>query len=191
MIIMDIEKLYNILLSDKPSDNILASEKEIFLLIPELENCKGFNQNNEWHIYDVYEHILHVIDNVPSNLNLRLAALFHDIGKPLTYTQDEKGIGHFYGHWEKSKEIFDSFANSHNIDKSLSNLVSNLIYYHDVNISKLSDKELNVLYDKFGIEGIKMLYELKKADLLAQNNKYHYLLEDYKNQKEKILSKYK
>ena len=36
-----------------------------------------------------------------------------------------------------------------------------------------------------------MLYELKKADLLAQNNKYHYLLEDYKNQKEKILSKYK
>ncbi len=191
MIIMDIEKLYNILLSDKPSDNILASEKEIFLLIPELENCKGFNQNNEWHIYDVYEHILHVIDNVPSNLNLRLAALFHDIGKPLTYTQDEKGIGHFYGHWEKSKEIFDSFANSHNIDKSLSNLVSNLIYYHDVNISKLSDKELNALYDKFGIEGIKMLYELKKADLLAQNNKYHYLLEDYKNQKEKILSKYK
>ena len=96
MIIMDIEKLYNILLSDKPSDNILASEKEIFLLIPELENCKGFNQNNEWHIYDVYEHILHVIDNVPSNLNLRLAALFHDIGKPTSFTKDEEGSGHLW-----------------------------------------------------------------------------------------------
>lgn len=62
-----VKTLFNILLSDKPSELIKYHEKEIFLLIPELEKSKGFNQNNEWHIYDAYEHILHVIDGVPNN----------------------------------------------------------------------------------------------------------------------------
>ena len=63
----NVKNLFNILLSDNPSELIKYHEKEIFLLIPELEKSKGFNQNNEWHIYDVYEHILHVIDGAPNN----------------------------------------------------------------------------------------------------------------------------
>lgn len=63
----DVKNLFNILLSDKPSELIKYHEEKIFLLITELEKSKGFNQNNEWHIYDVYEHILHVIDGAPNN----------------------------------------------------------------------------------------------------------------------------
>lgn len=178
---MDIKQLFDILMKDKPSIDLLNKEEQLFELIPELEKCKGFNQNNEWHIYDVYEHILHVVDNVPRNIALRLASLFHDIGKPESYTEDSNGIGHFYGHWETSKNIFEEFSKKHDLNKDLSKLVSNLIYYHDINIDKLEDIEV------FNIDEIKMLYELKKADLLAQNKKYHYILNYYDKQEKKLI----
>ena len=106
---MTIEELYIILLRNNPSSILKSREKELFNLVPELEKCKAFEQNSDWHIYDVYEHILHVIDNVSPNLILRLAALFHDIGKPFSYIEDKSGVGHFYGHWEVSQRLFIEF----------------------------------------------------------------------------------
>ena len=188
---MEIEELYKILLSEEPSKNIIENEERIFKLIPELRICKGFRQYNEWHIYDVYEHILHVVDNVNPNIVLRLAALFHDIGKPKKFILDENGIGHFYGHWEESKKIFKEFSREHNIDKDISDKVCNLIYYHDFNIDKMDISLLTDLLKTFDKEGIKMLYELKKADLLSQNSKYHYLLNNYDEQEKRLLKEYK
>lgn len=188
---MSIEELNDILLSQNPSNIIIKKEKEIFTLIPELEICKGFKQNNDWHIYDVYDHILHVIDNVPVNLTLRLAALFHDIGKPHCYKEDKNGIGHFYGHWNISKEIFEKFAERNSLNKELTDLVANLIHYHDLDISRLDDIEINNLFSVFDSKEITMLYELKRADLLAQNKKYHYILNNYEQQKKLLLNKFK
>lgn len=184
---MDLEELYQILLTDKPSSILKNREKELFYLIPELEKCKGFDQNNDWHIYDVYEHILHVVDNVNQNLVIRLAALFHDIGKPFSYTEDENGVGHFYGHWEVSQRIFIEFANKYNIDVYIRDNVSQLIYFHDINLSKLDSVELIKIIDIFDNAGIMQLFDLKKADLLAQNKKYNYILNEYNIQKKKIL----
>ena len=188
---MSIDFLFKILLQDNPSEFIRNNEEEIFKIIPELAMCKNFNQNNIWHIYDVYEHILHVVDTVPNNIILRIAALFHDLGKPFVYTEDENGIGHFYGHWNKSKEIFDSFAKDYNLEENIKNIISNLVLYHDLNIDKISDAELNELINIFNKDEITMLFQLKKADLLAQNEQFHYLLNDYEKQKEKILNKIK
>ena len=185
---MAIEKMFNILLTNKPSLYIKKNEKELFEMIPELKYSKGFNQNNIWHVYDVYEHILHVIDNVPNNLILRLTALFHDIGKPFVYTEDENKVGHFYGHWDKSNEIFNSFANKYNLDKELVEIVSKLITYHDIRINKLSKEELQDLVIIFNMDEIKMLFELKRSDLLAQNPKFHSLLEDYIEDERKIIN---
>ena len=184
---MPLEELYKVLLSDTPSSILKSREKELFYLIPELEKCNGFEQNNDWHIYDVYEHILHVVDNVNPNLVMRLAALFHDIGKPSSYKEDENGTGHFYGHWEESQKIFIEFANKYNIDENICNRVSQLIYYHDINLAKLNSTELKKIMDMFGNEGIIQLFELKRADLLAQNEKYKYILTEYDVQKENIL----
>lgn len=189
MIRMEFDFLISILLEDKPSDYFRHNEERIFELIPELRACKSFNQNNDWHIYDVYEHILHVIDGVPNNIVLRMAALFHDIGKPFVYQEDENGVGHFLGHWNKSQEIFDSFATKHNMDKTTQSLISNLILYHDLNIAKASNEELERLINTFDRDGITMLFQLKKSDLLAQNEKFHYLLEDYATQESKVLAK--
>lgn len=184
----DLEFLIEILSNDKPSELIKRNEEKIFELIPELFVCKGFNQNNIWHIYDVYEHILHVVDGVDNNLILRMVALFHDVGKPFVYTEDENGIGHFYNHWNKSKEIFLEFIGGCAINKYFINIVSNLILYHDLNIDKLNDEEIVDLINILGKDGIDMLFNLKQSDLLAQNSEFHYLLDNYREQKTKIFN---
>ena len=184
---MQLDFLINILLKDKPSQYIKNNEKQIFDLIPELSMCKNFNQNNIWHIYDVYDHILNVIDGVPNNIIIRIAALFHDIGKPLVYTEDEMGIGHFYNHWNKSNEIFLSFAKKNNLNNININKISNLIIYHDLNVSKLSDEDLKKILIAFNEDDIINLFQLKKSDLLAQNNKFHYLLSEYEKQEKRLL----
>lgn len=186
---MGLKFLIDILLEDKPSESIRNNEDEVFKMIPELSLCKNFNQNNDWHIYDVYEHILHVVDGVPNNLILRMAALFHDIGKPFFYKEDEFGVGHFYGHYINSKEIFDNFSERYNLDEDLRRKISNLILYHDLNIDKISEDEFNKLINVFDEEGMIMLFELKRSDLLAQNRKFHYMLDDYERQKTRVLSK--
>ena len=181
--------LKNILLTDKPSILIKEKENEIFSLIPEFKISKGFNQNNPWHIYDVYEHILHVVDGVSNNIIVRLAALFHDMGKPYLYTEDENGVGHFRGHWIKSQELFLKYANSFDLSDNEIDLISKIIFYHDIrNLdSKLTKEEQIALINSFGIDGINKLYEIKKADLLAQNEKYHYMLKDLMAEKQKML----
>lgn len=180
----DIKLLLDILSSDKPSKYIKENEEYIFSIIPELKKCKGFKQNNEWHIYDVYEHIMHVVDGVDNNLILRLSALFHDIGKPYVYSEDENGIGHFYKHYIVSRDIWNVFADKYNIDNK--DIISNLIYYHDINISKLSDDDVTNLINVFG-DNIWMLFNIKRSDLMAQNSKYHYLLSDYDKEEKRLL----
>lgn len=107
---------------------------------------------------------------------LRFSALFHDIGKLYVYKEDEKGIGHFYGHWIISRDIFDSFADKYHIgDKKV---ISNLIYYHDINIGKLDEENIRYIISVLGIENISLLYNLKRADLLAQNSRYHYMIDN-------------
>ena len=186
---VNIEFLIENLSYEKPSEFLRSNSEKIFQIIPELFNCKNFNKNNPWHVYDVFEHILHVVDGVPNNKILRIAALFHDVGKPFVYIEDQNGIGHFYDHWNKSKEIFDNFAKKCNLEESEKELISNLILYHDINIDKLSDKQIDELLKVFDKEGIIMLFQLKRSDLLAQNKEFHYILDNYEKQEKKILNK--
>lgn len=182
---MNLNLFYEILLSENPSDGIRNNESYFFNLIPELKECKGFNQNNPWHIYDVYEHILHVIDGVRDDLILRFTALFHDIGKPYVYTEDENGIGHFYNHWNKSNEIFLNFAKKYSLDEDIIDTISKLIIYHDFNFN-VEDTKMIEIAKKIGKDNIKLLFEIKRSDLKAQNKKYNYLLDSYDNQEKRI-----
>ena len=59
--------------------------------------------------------------------------------------------------------------------------------YHDLNIEKLKEEDLLKLLNTFNKDEIIKLFQLKKSDLLAQNKKFHYLLDDYKKQQEKLL----
>jgi poly(A) polymerase len=66
---------------------------------PELETMYGVTQNI-YHLYDVWTHTLKALEALPedSDITLRLAALFHDIGKPATRSVDDEGNVHFYTH---------------------------------------------------------------------------------------------
>jgi len=183
---MTYDKLLEILLSDKVYNNLKQNEEEIFELIPELKNCKSFKQNNKWHIFDVYEHILHVVSGVENNICLKLSALFHDIGKPLTYTQDNKGVGHFYNHWNKSVDIFKKYQDKFGLSDEEIWLITNLIFYHDINIEEMNKKQLENMINKIGKINIKLLFSLKRADLLAQSPEFHNLIENINNQEQNI-----
>ena len=58
---------------------------------------KGFQQHNEYHRYDVLEHCVRAMETVmtvPENrLHMKMAALFHDVGKPLTYSEEDNAGG--------------------------------------------------------------------------------------------------
>lgn len=184
---MTYNKLLEILLSGNVYNKLKQNEQEIFRLIPELKVCKGFEQNNKWHIYDVYEHILHVVSAVDNNKYLRLSALFHDIGKPLTYTQDNKGVGHFYNHWNKSIEIFKKYQENFGLSIGEISLVTYLIFYHDINVEKMTDEELNNMIDEIGTSNMKLLFSLKRADLLAQAPEFHNSLSNINIQEQNII----
>ena len=64
----------------------------IYLLIPELRDCKGFCQYNYHHALDVWQHSLVTLESVPPTETLRLAALLHDIGKPSCFHFDKNFI---------------------------------------------------------------------------------------------------
>ena len=67
-------------------------------VVPELQALQGFEQHTPYHIYDVWQHTLRVLDGVGEGREVRLAALFHDIAKPQCFFQGRRGIGHFKGH---------------------------------------------------------------------------------------------
>ena len=62
-------------------------------ILPEVAACKGVQQSG-YHTHDVLGHTLLTVEGVPPDLVLRLAALFHDVGKPSTATPDGAFTGH-------------------------------------------------------------------------------------------------
>lgn len=106
-------ELDQMLVSNNIKSLLIDYKDVIFNIIPELKACDGFDQKNPYHANTLYNHIVNVCSNVYSNNNAkvegiritRTAALLHDIGKPSCFTLDENGIGHFYGHAEKSALI--------------------------------------------------------------------------------------
>jgi tRNA nucleotidyltransferase (CCA-adding enzyme) len=72
--------------------------------IPELIPSVGFEQN-KFHIHDVFEHTLWVLERTPQDLILRWSAIFHDIGKPHTLSVDPDGSRHFYSHETVSEDL--------------------------------------------------------------------------------------
>ncbi|MFA5827192.1 MAG: HD domain-containing protein [Candidatus Paceibacterota bacterium] len=80
------DELIKIIMSSNPSAGILMLQKFGLLknIIPELEEGINCEQSGE-HIYDVWNHLLHALQHAADKnwpLEIRLAALFHDIGKP-------------------------------------------------------------------------------------------------------------
>ena len=95
--------------------------------IAELESCVDFEQNR-FHLTELFTHTVEVVRRSPPQPVTRLAALFHDIGKPPTLSVDEAGERHFYRHEavgaEMTKQIMERFKFSKDLTAAVSNLVA-------------------------------------------------------------------
>ena len=181
---MDFIDLKNILLKDNPSSELRKRKDELATLIPEMAETYDFDQKTVWHPYDVFEHTMHTIDNTYPDIRLRLAGLFHDIGKPESMTIDEEGIGHFYGHWVESERIFINYQDKFDLSEEDIYLIRKLIFYHDLTINSTSLKRF---LEEFDREGMNLLFALKEADIKAQNKEF---INDRLNELEKTKKAY-
>ena len=102
------DELTRILVSAHAGDALqtMLDLKIIDVVLPEMLPSVGFEQN-DFHIHDVFQHTLWVLDRCPPSPQLRWSALFHDLGKPKSLSVDEKGRRHFYRHEEYSTDIAD------------------------------------------------------------------------------------
>lgn len=92
-------------------EKISGLTAQIVDLIPQAAMMVGYDQNNRAHQYDLWQHCLHTVLNLPRNLDddmLYLAALLHDIGKPdcrCSSNREGDTNAHYYGHPLRSMEI--------------------------------------------------------------------------------------
>ena len=137
-------------------------------IIPEFEAMHNFDQKNDWHVYDVLTHTAVVVENTPQIAHLRLTALLHDTGKVHTFTIDDNGVGHFYGHNDKSAEIAENYLTKYKYDNFTKERVYKLVKVHDTPIEPdriLIKKRIN----RMGKDCFFDLIKIKRADNLAQN----------------------
>ncbi len=164
------EEFNGILLSRNPSRGIMMLFQLGIMkyVLPKLMPMALFQQFNPHHNEDVLAHTLTVIESTPANLPLRLAALFHDSGKPYTFQVDEKGIGHFYGHERVSKELMEECLTQLHYDHKTIDTVGRLISNHMANLNMKNEVKMKKLILNVGIENLENLYLLQKADYASK-----------------------
>lgn len=142
------------------------------LFIPELKDLIGFQQNNPYHAYDVFDHTVHAIEKCESDdLIVRLAVFFHDFGKPHSYQDGEDGIRHFKGHGKVSSDITDTIMKRLRFDNETRNNVVELVYYHDATF-EVGKKYVKRWLNKIGEKQFRRLLEVRKADIKGQKPDY-------------------
>ena len=142
------------------------------LFIPELKDMIGFQQDNPYHAYDVFDHTVHAIEKCESDdLIVRLAVFFHDFGKPHSYQDGEDGIRHFKGHGKVSSDITDTIMKRLRFDNETRNNVVELVYYHDATF-EVGKKYVKRWLNKIGEKQFRRLLEVRKADIKGQKPDY-------------------
>lgn len=143
----------------------------IFLdIIPEMKDMLGFQQNNPYHKYDVFWHTVCALSYVDQDDDLitRLAVLFHDIGKPQCYSEDNKNIGHFYKHGSVGAEITNKVMKRLRFDNDTRKKVVELVFYHDATFN-LTKKSICKWLNRIGEEQFRRLLAVRKADVFGQD----------------------
>ncbi len=166
------EEVTKLLLGDG-AEAILGSFPAVLgVVIPELLPSVGFDQHNCHHCLDVWEHTARAVDKAAKDGVLRWVMLLHDLGKPHTFTVDAHGVGHFYGHADRSEEIAREVVQRLRFDKSTAERIVRLVRYHDRPFA-LTEKSMTRALRKLGVEDTFALCAIKRADNLAQHPDYH------------------
>ncbi len=186
------DEFVKIILSPSPSAGIVMLEKFELLknIIPELEEGIGCEQLGE-HIYNVWEHLLHALQHAGDKdwpIEVRLSALFHDIGKPKTRRNaDQKSFGSlpgrhivltkkqytFYGHEvvgaRMTKKIMERLKFPKKETELVEKLVRNHMFFSDTELITLS--AVRRIITKVGKENIWLLMNVRECDRVGMKKK--------------------
>lgn len=161
-------ELTKLLCGEGVLDILLEYRDVMAVIIPELEPCVGFEQNNPFHLYTVYDHIAHAVDNYKGDdISIKMALLLHDIGKPECYTEDHNG-GHFHGHSVPSMRIAKDVMTRLKFDAKTRDEVVDLVLYHDSDIHP-GTRTVRRWLNKIGYEMLVKLIYIKIADIMAHS----------------------
>ncbi|MBR0410220.1 MAG: CCA tRNA nucleotidyltransferase [Eubacterium sp.] len=166
-------ELLKMMISDHP--DIIRTAWEVKLtdiFLPEFNQMMITPQNNPHHRFTVGEHTLHALTCIPANPILRLAILFHDIGKPLTRSTDEEGIDHFYRHDKVSSQLTRVILKRLKFDNRTIDLVTTLILYHDTRFKDPRGngrRQVRRMMHKVGPSLFPYLLKVMEADVRAQS----------------------
>lgn len=166
------------LINGKNAEKILLKYREIIAqCIPEIQCEFDFSQHNRHHIFDVYTHSVKALASAKDDVNIRMALLLHDIGKPVTAKYDEKGEMHFKCHAQKSFEIAEEILTRLRFSNAEKDEILTLIKYHDIpfmceDMKTVSEKRVKRIVSKFGKDLSLKLLEVRRCDNLAQNPEY-------------------
>lgn len=166
------DEFVKIINSTKASDGVrlLADSGLLEVFIPELAEGIGVAQNKH-HKFDVFEHLVRSLEYAAKKdyfFEIRLAALFHDMGKP----QSKRGKGEaatFYNHEmisaKQTKQIMGRLKFSSSISEKVYQLVRwHQFYYQSEEVTASSVRRLLV---NVGKENIDDLLKVREADRIG------------------------
>jgi tRNA nucleotidyltransferase (CCA-adding enzyme) len=160
------DEIDKILLSSVPSTGFLIMEETglLDIVLPELSTCRGVTQKGEHH-FDVLDHSLYSCDGAPLAREIRLAALFHDLGKPAARKELPDGTVIFHGHENisanLSRVILQRLKYSKAIEKKVVHLVKSHMFSYDPEWTAAAVRRF---LRRIGKENIDDLFDLRIAD---------------------------
>tara|TARA_Y200000002_G_scaffold109751_1_gene89929 strand:+ start:2009 stop:3430 length:1422 start_codon:yes stop_codon:yes gene_type:complete len=172
-------ELFKILGTKKPSIglNILQQAGLMDFVFPEIAVMYGLDQSNEYHHKDIFYHTLEVVDNaaqLSDKLDLRLAALVHDIAKPKTRRLSKSKGYTFYGHDDVGARMLKGISFNMKFSNSTRDYITKLTALHlrPISLAKkdVTDSAIRRLIVDAG-EEIDDLMKLCRADITTKNPK--------------------
>jgi tRNA nucleotidyltransferase (CCA-adding enzyme) len=190
------DEFVKIIMSPEPMNGLLLLKKLGLLtyVIPELENSIGIEQNKA-HAFDVWTHLLKTVQHSADkkySLHVRLAALLHDIAKPITRRWDENTKQWtFYGHEvvgsRVTKKILENLKFSRETIDKVVNLVRWHMFFSDT--EKISLSAVRRLVANVGKENVWELTDLRGCDRIGTGRPKEnpYRLRKYKAMIEEVM----
>lgn len=137
-------------------------------LLPEIIPMFDLAQQSRHHQYDVWEHTVRTVEQIPPVPALRWAMLLHDSGKPACKTVDAQGVGHFKGHAKVSCALTERIATRFLFSTALREEVLLLVQIHDIALTDIPHL-LRRRLAQYGETHVRALLAVKKADAVGKN----------------------
>ena len=166
------DEFIKIVQTPQAAQGILLLEETGLLkqFIPEIEKSIGVSQNKH-HIYTVWEHLWRSLDYASQknySLEVKLASLFHDIGKPITKEGEGKDAT-FYNHEIVGAKIVRQILTRLKFPGDQADKILLLVRYHgfvyDPEIT--TDAAIRRLLIKVGKDNISALAQVREADRIG------------------------